>query len=252
MLHLFLSFFLVFAEPHKDLVGYKSGNVDLEGYLSYESSETKKPAVLIVHDWMGLSDLQKQKADEIAKMGYIAFAVDIYGKNIRPKDQAEAAQFATKYKDDRKLLRSRIRAAYDKVADLPNVDRKKIVVIGYCFGGTTALELARSGAPLAGTVSFHGGLNTPTPQDAKNIKAPVLALHGADDPYVPAAEVDAFKKEMKDAGVKLTFIAYPKAVHAFTNPHAGNDNSKGAAYNAEADKKSWVEFSQFLKKTTGI
>ncbi len=252
MLHFFLSLFLVFAEPHKDLVNYKAGAADLEGYLSYESSETKKPAILIVHDWMGLSDFQKQKADELAKMGYVAFAVDIYGKNVRPKDQSEAAQFATKYKDDRKLLRERIRAAYNQVAGLPNVDSKKIVIMGYCFGGTTALELARSGAALAGTVSFHGGLSTPTPQDAKNIKAPVLVLHGADDPYVPASEVAAFKTEMKDAGVNFQFISYKKTVHAFAIPAAGNDNSKGAAYNADADKKSWTEFTKFLKKTTGV
>ena len=124
--------------------------------------------------------------------------------------------------------------------------------MGYCFGGTVALELARSGVELAGTVSFHGGLNTPTPQDAKNIKGTVLALHGADDPWVPANEVAAFKKEMADAKIPLSFIAYPNAVHAFTNPAAGNDNSKGAAYNADADKKSWTEFMNYLNKTTGI
>ncbi len=253
MLHLLLSFaisFASFAEP--SAVPYQAGKTQLEGYLNAPSSTTKKPAVLIVHDWMGLGEFSKQKADELSKMGYVAFAVDIYGKNVRPKDQSEAAQFATKFKDDRKLLRERIRAAYDKVASLPNVDPTKIIVMGYCFGGTTALELARSGASLAGTVSFHGGLGTPIPQDAKNIKSPVLALHGADDPYVPASEVSAFQTEMKDAGVKLSFVSYPKSVHAFTNPAAGNDNSKGAAYNADADKKSWVEFTKFLKKATGV
>jgi dienelactone hydrolase len=253
MLHLLLGFLMAFAsESHRGLVPYKAGVTQLEGYINSPSGPAKKPAVLIVHDWMGLSDFQKQKADELAKMGYVAFAVDIYGQNVRPKDQTEAAQFATKYKDNRSLLRERIRAAFDTLAAQPNVDAKKIIVMGYCFGGTTALELARSGAPLAGTVSFHGGLSTPNLLDAKNIKAPVLALHGADDPWVPKTEVDTFKKEMKDANVDLTFVSYPKAVHAFTNPGAGSDNSKGAAYNAEADKKSWVEFKKFLKKTTGI
>ncbi len=131
---------------------------------------------------------------------------------------------------------------------MKQVNPRKILVIGYCFGGTTALELARSGAPLVGTVSFHGGLSTPTPEDAKNIKGPVLAMHGADDPNVPPAEVKAFKDEMSRAKVKLEFIAYPGAVHAFTNPAAGNDNSKGAAYNANADKKSWIAFEKFLKQ----
>jgi len=112
-----------------------------------------------------------------------------------------------------------------------------------------ALELARSGAPLAGTVTFHGGLATPTPADAKNIKGRVLVMHGADDPFVPPPEVQAFKDEMKNAGVKMKFVSYPHAVHAFTNPAAGNDNSKGAAYNADADKASWAEFEKFLKVT---
>jgi dienelactone hydrolase len=238
-------------------VAYKSPSAQLEGYLSSpqvgdKDTSIKRPAVIIVHDWMGLSDFQKQKADELAKNGFVAFAADIYGKNVRPKDQKEAGEFASKYKDNRSLLRERIGAAYDVVKNQPNVDPQKIVVMGYCFGGTTALELARSGAQLAGTVSFHGGLNTPTPQDAKNIKGTVLALHGADDPWVPANEVAAFKKEMAEAKVPLTFVAYPGAVHAFTLPAAGNDNSKGAAYNADADKKSWIEFMKYLKKTTGV
>ncbi len=262
MLHLMTLFIVFFgtaaqaADPGK-VVPYKAAAATLEGYLSSPSGTadkkvTKKPAVIIVHDWMGLGDFQKQKADELAKQGFVAFAVDIYGKDVRPKDAKEAGEMATKFKDNRPLLRERINAAYDVVKNQPNVDPTKIVVMGYCFGGTTALELARSGVPLAGTVSFHGGLNTPTPLDAKNIKGPVLALHGADDPWVPAAEVVAFKKEMSDAKIPMTFVAYPGAVHAFTNPAAGNDNSKGAAYNADADKKSWVEFMKFLKKTTGV
>ncbi|MEI7669386.1 MAG: dienelactone hydrolase family protein, partial [Pseudomonadota bacterium] len=181
------------------------------------------------------------------KEGYVSFAADVYGKNIRPKDAKEAATFATKYKNDRALLRSHIIAAYNQIAEIKQVDNKKIVVMGYCFGGTTALELARSGAQLSGTVSFHGGLSNPTPENAKNIKTPVLVMHGADDPFIPPAEVQAFKDEMKKAGVNLQFITYPNAVHSFTNPAAGNDNSKGAAYNASADKASWVEFEKFIK-----
>lgn len=249
-----LSFLMFAAElsSQKNMVSYSAGDTQLEGYASYQNSASKKPAILIIHDWMGLGDFQKQKADELAKMGYVAFAADIYGKGVRPANAGEAGKLATKFKDDRNLLRQRVRAAYDKLAAMPNVDPQKILVMGYCFGGTTALELARSGATLAGTVSFHGGLSTPTPQDAKNIKSPVLALHGADDPFVPAKEVEDFKKEMNSAGVKLSFISYPKSVHAFTNPAAGNDNSKGAAYNADADKKSWIEFKNFVKKNAGV
>lgn len=230
-------------------ISYSSKKDVMEGYLAYDPSPgPARPAILIVHDWMGLGDYTKQKADQLAAKGYVAFAVDIYGKGIRPKNADEAAKLATSYKNDRNKLRDHIRAAYDELLKMREVDAKKIVVMGYCFGGTTALELARSGAPLAGTASFHGGLSTPTPLDASNIKSSVLVMHGADDPYVPATEVEAFKKEMADAKVKMKFISYPGAVHSFTIPSAGNDKSKGAAYNAEADKKSWRDFESFLKE----
>jgi dienelactone hydrolase len=250
---LFTSVFLMsasaFATLQKQAVPYSAGADKMEGFLVYDDAVTKpKGAILIVHDWMGLREHTKMKAEQLAQMGYVAFAVDIYGKGKNPKNSAEAATLAGKYKGDRTLLRSHIRAAYDKLLTEKNVDPKKVIAIGYCFGGTTALELARSGVPLAGTAVFHAGLDSPTPADAKNIKGPVLVMHGADDPYVPAAEVAAFKKEMKDGNVKLTFVAYPGAVHAFTIPEAGSDNSKGAAYNADADKKSWAEFTKFLKK----
>lgn len=221
----------------------------MEGYVAYDDTiKGPRPGILIVHDWMGLGQFQKDKAEKLAKLGYVAFAADEYGKGIRPKDYKEASDLATKYKNNRELMREHIRAAYDKLLARKEVNPNKILVMGYCFGGTVALELARSGAPLAGTAVFHGGLSTPTPQDAVNIKGRVLVMHGADDPNVPPAEVKAFKDEMKKANVRLKFVAYKGAVHAFTNPAAGNDNSKGAAYNAEADKKSWAEFQRFLHK----
>jgi dienelactone hydrolase len=230
-------------------IDYSSNGTMMQGYLAYDDAKKgPRPGILIVHDWMGLGSFTKEKAEKLAKEGYVAFAVDIYGKGIRPKDQKEAAEFANQYKNDRPLLRKHIRAAYDKLVGMKEVNPNKILVMGYCFGGTTALELARSGVPLVGTVSFHGGLSTPTPEDAKNIKGRVLVMHGADDPNVPPAEVEAFKDEMKKANVNMKFIAYPGAVHGFTNKEAGNDNSKGVAYNAEADRKSWEEFEKFLKE----
>ncbi len=240
---------ITFAAISGEKVEYTAGEAKMEGFLAQnpELSSTR-PAVLIVHDWMGISKFTEDKATDLAKQGYVAFAVDIYGKDVHPKDQKEAGALAGKYKNDRAELRKRIRAAYDKVVAMSNVDKNKVVVMGYCFGGTTALELARSGTALAGTVSFHGGLGTPTPADAKNIKGKVLVLHGADDPHVPPKEVEEFKKEMKDAHVDMKFIAYPGAVHAFAVPGAGSDKSKGAAYDAVADKKSWAEFENFLKK----
>ncbi len=228
---------------------YTDGTTSMEGTIAQKKDlQGKVPGVLIVHDYMGVGKFSEDKAIQLAEKGYVAFAVDIYGKGNNPKDKSEAGQLAKKYKSDRALLRKRIRAAYDKMLGLTNVDKNKIAVIGYCFGGTTALELARSGANLVGTVSFHGGLSTPTPNDAKNIKGRVLVLHGANDPFVPPTEVEAFKTEMKNANVKMEFFAYPGAVHAFTNPAAGDNPKNGAAYNADADKQSWAELEKFLSK----
>ena len=146
------------------------------------------------------------------------------------------------------MLRSRVTAALGVLRDQPSCDSERIAAIGYCFGGLTVLELARSGAAVAGVVSFHGGLDSPTPADAKQIRGKVLVLHGADDPHVPPADVAAFQAEMRAAGVNWQFTAYGGAVHSFTNPNAGNDNSKGVAYNAQADRRSWQAMTNFLRE----
>ena len=230
----------------KDLP-YKDGETRLEGFLAYDGPiGTKKPAVLIVHDWMGLGTFAKAKADALARMGYVAFAVDIYGQGVRPKDQKEAGKLATEYKSNRELLRSRINAALAVLQKQGNVDPDKIAAIGFCFGGTTVLELARSGAPIKGVVSFHGGLETPLPAEAKKVQAKVLVLHGADDPLVPDAEVAGFESEMRKAGVDWQLVKYSGAVHSFTNPDAGSDNSKGAAYNQSADLRSFIAMKNFF------
>lgn len=235
------------AAIQREPVVYKQGKVTLEGYLTYDDAKPgKRPAVLIVHDWMGLSDHTHGVADKLAAEGYVAFAVDIYGKGVRPKDAAEAGKLAGSFKSDVKLLRARAQAGLAVLSKHARVDASKIVAIGFCFGGTTVLELGRAGAPLAGIVSFHGGLATPTPADAKNIKGRVLVLHGADDPYVPVAEVTAFEQEMRDAKVDWQLIAYGGAVHAFTVPGAGNDPSKGAAFDAKANARAWAAFAQFM------
>jgi len=230
-------------------VEYSAAGTTMEGYVAYDDAiTTPRPGILIVHDWMGLSPFTEGKAEQLAKEGYVAFAVDVYGKGVRPANADEAGKLTGKYKGDRPLLQAHMRAAYDKLVAMPQVDKTKIVVMGYCFGGTAALELARSGVPLVGTATFHGGLSNPSPENAKNIHGRVLTMHGADDPFVPPAEVQAYKDEMKTAGVDMTFISYPGAVHAFAVPSAGNDNSKGAAYNAAADKASWADFEKFLKE----
>jgi dienelactone hydrolase len=236
------------AEIKEAAVEYKAGGVACEGWQAYDTRTTgKRPAVLIIHQWTGVSENEKMRARMLAELGYNVFVVDIYGKGIRPQPPA-AGQEAGKYKNDRALYRQRLNAGLDVLKKDERTDTSKIAAIGYCFGGTGVLELARDGADVKGVVSFHGGLGTPTPQDAKNIKCEVLVCHGADDPFVPPAEVEAFKKEMKDANVKYEFIAYPGAVHSFTQKAAGNDNSKGAAYNEDADKKSWASMKEFFAR----
>lgn len=231
-----------------EVVTYKQGDVKLVGYLAYdEAVKGPCPAVLVVHEWWGLNDYVKRRSEQLASLGYIAFAADIYGNGIVAADPKEAGALAGKFRGgDRKLLRERANTGLQVLLNHPLVDKQRIAAIGYCFGGTTVLELARSGAPLEGVVSFHGGLDTPDPADAKNIRARVLVLHGADDPNVPAAQVAAFQQEMRTAKVDWQMVAYGGAVHAFTNPASGADPSKGVAYNEKADKRSWEHMKVFF------
>ena len=241
----------IHAAVQTKTIEYKQGDQVLEGYLAWDDATAgPRPGVLVVHEWTGLGDYVKMRCRKLAELGYTAFAADIYGKGVRPAPP-EAAAIAGKYKKDQKLMRGRVTAAFDVLRGNPMCDPKRIAAIGYCFGGTCVLELARSGADVAGVVSFHGGLSTANPADAKNIRGKVLVLHGGDDPHVTPKEVEAFEEEMRSAGVDWQFVAYGGAVHAYTNPSAGNDNSKGAAYNAAADRRSWdamkVFFAEILK-----
>ncbi len=234
-----------------EAIEYPVGNLVCEGWHAYDDASTaKRPSVLIVHQWTGLTDYEKMRAEQLAGLGYNVFALDIYGKGIRPQPPA-AGKEAGKYKDNRALFRKRLEAGLQVLRGLPQTDPAKIAAIGYCFGGTGVLELARAGAEIAGVVSFHGGLGTPTPEDAKNIRTKVLVLHGADDPFVPPAEVEGFHREMKAAMVDYEFVAYAGAVHAFTQKMAGDDPSKGAAYNAKADAESWEAMKAFFAKIFG-
>ena len=229
-------------------VEYREGDTVCEGLLAYDDARTtrKRPGVLIAHQWKGLGDYEKMRAEMLAQRGYVVLCADVYGKGVRADNPKDAAALAGKYKGDRKLLRARINAALDFLRRQERVQPQQIAAIGYCFGGTTVLELARSGAEVKGVVSFHGGLSSPTPPDAARIKGKVLVLHGADDPNVPPDEVLAFEKEMRDAKVDWQLVAYGGAVHSFTDKSAGNDNSKGVAYNAQADQRSWREMELFF------
>ncbi len=227
---------------------YREGGTVLEGTLVYDDQKGKRPCVLVVHDWNGPDDYELGRAKQLAALGYTAMVVDIYGRGVRPKDNAASAAESSKYGKDRMLTRKRIIAAYNYASRQPWVDGKRMAAIGYCFGGMVVLELARAAAPVRGVASFHGNLSNPKPFDARFIKSQVLVLHGAADPLVPKAQVDAFEKEMKAAKKPYKLVAYPGAVHSFSLKHAGNDVKSGVAYNANADKKSWAELVAFLKK----
>ncbi len=234
------------AKVMSKAVEYRHGEVVLEGYVAYPAyKKGRHPGVLVVHEWMGLNDYAKKRADQLAQLGYVALAVDMYGKGIRAADAKEAAALAGKYKGDRPLMRGRIQAALDLLKGLPKVDPKRIAAIGYCFGGTTVLELARSGADIAGVVSFHGGLDTPMPAEPGQVKAKVLVLHGGDDPLVPPEQVNGFEAEMRKAGVDWQLVAYGGTVHSFTNPQA-NDPARGVAYDAKSDRRSWQAMRSFF------
>jgi dienelactone hydrolase len=239
---------LALGQISSEMITYKQGDATMQGYLAFSKSDQRRPGILIVHDWMGLGEHYKQIANKLAEMGYVAFAADIYGNNTKPADSGEAAKLAGKLKADRQLLRERTKASLKVLQENKMVDPKKIAAIGYCFGGTTVLELARSGADIAGVISFHGGLETPDVKDSKNIKAEVLALHGADDPFVPPKEVEAFQDEMRKGNVDWQMIIYGNNVHSFTTPGAGTDKSKGAAYDATADRRSWEAMKSFFNE----
>jgi dienelactone hydrolase len=211
---------------------YKDGEAEMEGFLAWVSSKsTKRLAVLVIHDWTGLQDYAKERTKQLAGLGYVAMAADIYGKGVRPTDPKQCAVCAGKYRQDLDLLRKRVVLALEELKKQPDVDPDRIAAIGYCFGGTCVLELARSGADVAAVVSFHGGLGTTKPAAPGSIKARILVCHGGADDHVNK-EVPAFHEEMKACQAKLEFVTYEGAKHGFTKP--------GDAYHEKADKESWA------------
>lgn len=241
------------AEITQERMLYRDGDTELEGLLVYDDTqESPRPGVLIYHAWGGPGPHERQTAEKLAERGYVAFVADVYGKGVRPETSAARAREAGKYRagDDRSLMRSRARAAFDVLAEHPAADREHIAALGYCFGGAVALELARSGAPVTGVASFHGGLATPDPSDAQRIQGRVLALHGADDPHVPVEQVLAFQREMREADIDWQLNTYGGAVHAFTDPNAGSDPSTGAAYHLRSAQRAWKDFLQFMDEQT--
>jgi dienelactone hydrolase len=228
------------AQIETKVVTYSVDGEVMEGYLAYDKQiEGKRPGILVVHEWCGINDYIRKRTEQLAVLGYVAFAADIYGKGKRAKSADEAKKYASVYQKNRQLLRSRAKAGLEVLKKMDLTDTSRLAAIGYCFGGMTVLELARSGADVKGIVSFHGTLDTPDMSDARHIKGSVLILQGADDPFVPMAQRTAFQNEMEKGNVDWQMITYGHAVHSFTNPASGNDPSKGIAYNRNADRRSW-------------
>lgn len=229
-------------------VAYTDGTQKLNGFAAPPAKAVKqKPGILILPAWFGINEHSKEVAEKLAKEGHHAFIADIYGEGNYPKNAQDAGKQAGYYKSNPEAYQKRIALALEQLIK-GGANANNIVIIGYCFGGTGALEAARAGMNVKGVVSFHGGLGKDASRKNGAIKPKVLVLHGADDPYVPQKDIESFQKEMNDGRADWQMIYYSGAVHAFTEKEAGNDNSKGAAYNEKADKRSWTHFMIFLRE----
>lgn len=244
---------LAFAEPDIEgkEVSYKDGKVVMKGYVAYDKNiKGKRPGVLVVHEWWGLNEFAKKRARMLAEMGYTAFALDMYGDGRQLMHPDDAKKFSSELFKNFDTAKLRFNSALEFLKKQPTVNSEKIAAIGFCFGGSIVLNMARQGVDLKGVASFHGGLAAVKPAQPGSVKAKILVLHGADDTFTTQEQIESFKKEMKDAGVDFRFISYPGAIHSFTNPdadmYAKKFNMK-VAYNANADKKSWEELVKFLK-----
>lgn len=232
-----------------DLVGepfpYTIDGQPYQGYYAQNQGfGDNQPLVLLVHDWNGLGDYERRRTQMLAEQGYTAFAVDLYGADIRPTTTEESRAQSSKLYDDRDTLRSRLFASLDAARTLPNVDGDRVVAIGYCFGGASVLEFARAGADIDGFVSFHGGLETPEGQDYSQTQAPILVLHGANDPVAPMSQVAALADELTAANVDFDMEIYGGARHSFTVWSAKGDSSQ---YDPHADTQSWNALLNFLE-----
>jgi dienelactone hydrolase len=233
-------------------VDYSVNGVVMKGYLAYDKNiKGKRPGVLVVHEWWGLNDYARKRARMLAKLGYAALAVDMYGDGKQALHPDDAGKFSSELMKNFDVAKSRFIAAMDFLKQQPVVDPGQIAAIGYCFGGGLVLNMARQGVDLKGVASFHGGLTAVKPAQPGSVKAKILVLHGADDKFTTPEQIEAFKQEMKTAGADYKFISYPGAMHSFTNPDAdayGKKFNLPLAYNAAADKRSWNELKGFLKK----
>ena len=229
-------------------VDYRDGALNLRGFLAFdEAISGKRPGIVVVHEAWGLGDHAMERARMLARLGYVALAADMYGDRRQATDLPAAMELIGDLRTNPAKLRARVGAAVATLKAHPKVDAGKIAGIGFCFGGTTVLELARGGADVKGVVSFHGGLETAAPAEPGAVKAKVLVCTGADDPMIPASQVVAFEDEMRKAEADWQVIAYGGTVHSFTNPDAGKVVAlPGVAYNAQTDRRSWAAMRAFF------
>lgn len=231
---------------HTQVIDYFDQNIKLEGFLAYDDKKSdQRPAVIVVHDWTGRNEFACDKAKKLAELGYVGFALDMYGNAKLGKDKEEKSQLIKPFIENRTLLQQRITVALNVVKKLDQVDSNRIAAIGFCFGGLCALDLARSGANIRGVVSFHGLLNAPKNLANKKIYAKVLALHGYDDPMGTPDAVAGFEEEMTKADADWQLHVYSNTMHGFTNPTA-NDPVFGTVYNSISDQRSWIAMKNFL------
>jgi len=239
------------ASIKEDAVEYSVDTVKMNGYVAYDANvEGKRPVVLVVPEWWGLTDYPRMRAKQLAQLGYLAMAVDMYGNGKTVDNPTDAQNMSMPFYQDPQMGYKRLMAAAAKIKTDPHADTSKMAAIGYCFGGGMVLNAARLGADFDGVVSFHGSL-VGAPAKKGLIKADILVCHGDADPFVPAKDVQAFKKSMDSVGAHYTFKAYPGALHAFTNPGAtelGKKFNLPIAYNAAADSASWNDMKEFFGK----
>jgi len=229
-------------------IAYSIGKEAFEGVLIFDDSvKTPRPGLLLVPNWLGVTPANLKQAEMIAGSRYVIFVADVYGKTARPKNQEEAGKISGQLKNDRKTLRERAAKSLEVLkaqAKTAPLDVTKLGAIGFCFGGTTAIELARAGAKIGGVAAFHAGLDSPTPADGKNISAKILALHGADDPYNPAKDLEAFENEMRSNKVDWQLVKYGGAVHSFTDVDAHKAGE--ADYNEKVAKRAYESMNTFF------
>jgi len=223
-------------------IDYRDQAVNLRGYLAYdETAAERRPGVLVFHEGLGLGEFAMERARRLAELGYVALAADMFGDRRQARNLQEVAKLVSELRNEPETLRARGRAALATLGALPQVDANRLGAIGFCFGGSVVLELARDGADLKAVVSFHGVLATRTPAVSANVKASVLVCTGADDPLAPSEQVAAFENEMRGAGVRdWQVISYGNTLHGFTNPAADGSMMRTALYSEQADRRSWA------------